>query len=289
MFDDAPRSADAWRLGAPAVSHAPVRLIVFAVSGTGVDAGALGARLAQWTGADVCVTSLAEHPAPASAPTEASRAGREASPLRVAIASARAAVFRAAHGQLSGAPLVHSIRPVTDTAQLRELLEGGAVDLLMLDETLLRPLDEVDAGLLRRRAADLHILLLCDKEPGCDPDPVLSRGMRGCLAIDAPPGTWLRAVAAVGRGELWLPRAMLQQAAIAAARSSATALRLEGLTPRERQTVGLVREGLSNKQIARRLGIGEDTVKKHLQNVFAKLGVHRRALVALGRVVPGSP
>lgn len=82
---------------------------------------------------------------------------------------------------------------------------------------------------------------------------------------------------------------MLQQAAIAAARSSATALPLEGLTPRERQTVGLVREGLSNKQIARRLGIGEDTVKKHLQNVFAKLGVHRRALVALGRVVPGRP
>jgi DNA-binding NarL/FixJ family response regulator len=287
LFDDAPRSADAWRLGAPAVSHAPVRLIVFAVSGAGVDAGALGARLAQWAGADVCVTSLAEHPAPACAPPEASRAGREASPLRVAIASARAAVFRAAHGQLSGAPLVHSIRPVTDTAQLRELLEGGAVDLLMLDETLLRHLDEVDAGLLRRRAADLHILLLCDKEPGCE--PVLSRGMCGCLAIEAPPGTWLRAVAAVGRGELWLPRAMLQQAAIAAARSSATALRLEGLTPRERQTVGLVREGLSNKQIARRLGIGEDTVKKHLQNVFAKLGVHRRALVALGWVGPDSP
>ena len=61
---------------------------------------------------------------------------------------------------------------------------------------------------------------------------------------------------------------------------------MEGLTPRERQAVELLREGLSNKQIARQLGVGEDTVKKHLQNVFAKLGVHRRALVALGRLAP---
>lgn len=41
--------------------------------------------------------------------------------------------------------------------------------------------------------------------------------------------------------------------------------------------------GCSNKKIARELGIMEDTVKKHLQSVFAKLGVHHRALVVLHR------
>jgi len=52
------------------------------------------------------------------------------------------------------------------------------------------------------------------------------------------------------------------------------------------QVVELLRRGCINKEIARELGIMEDTVKKHLQSVFAKLGVHRRALVALRRL-PG--
>jgi DNA-binding CsgD family transcriptional regulator len=53
------------------------------------------------------------------------------------------------------------------------------------------------------------------------------------------------------------------------------------LTGRESQVVAHVRQGFTNKEIARRLGIQEDTVKKHLQAVFGKLGVRRRALVAL--------
>jgi DNA-binding NarL/FixJ family response regulator len=55
----------------------------------------------------------------------------------------------------------------------------------------------------------------------------------------------------------------------------------EVLTPREVEVVEHLRQGSTNKEIARRLGIMEDTVKKHLQSVFAKLGVHRRALVVM--------
>jgi DNA-binding NarL/FixJ family response regulator len=58
------------------------------------------------------------------------------------------------------------------------------------------------------------------------------------------------------------------------------------LTGRESEVVAHVRQGLTNKEIARHLGIQEDTVKKHMQAVFGKLGVHRRALVAIGRISP---
>jgi len=61
---------------------------------------------------------------------------------------------------------------------------------------------------------------------------------------------------------------------------------IDNLTGRESQVVAHVRQGCSNKEIARRLGIQEDTVKKHLQAAFGKLGVHRRALVALRRATP---
>ena len=53
-----------------------------------------------------------------------------------------------------------------------------------------------------------------------------------------------------------------------------------GLTPREMDILGLIEEGLSNKQIARRLNIGVSTVKNHVHNVLAKLHVTRRTEAA---------
>jgi DNA-binding NarL/FixJ family response regulator len=50
-------------------------------------------------------------------------------------------------------------------------------------------------------------------------------------------------------------------------------------TDREQQIVRLLLRGMTNKQIAQSLGIAEDTVKKHLQHVYKKLGVRRRALL----------
>jgi DNA-binding NarL/FixJ family response regulator len=53
------------------------------------------------------------------------------------------------------------------------------------------------------------------------------------------------------------------------------------LTDREREVLLLVREGLANKQIARRLGIAERTVKAHLTSIFQRLGVSDRTQAAL--------
>jgi len=52
-------------------------------------------------------------------------------------------------------------------------------------------------------------------------------------------------------------------------------------TARERQTLALLMLGMTNKQIAQDLRIAEDTVKKHLQHIYKKVGVHRRTLLML--------
>jgi LuxR family transcriptional regulator, maltose regulon positive regulatory protein len=52
---------------------------------------------------------------------------------------------------------------------------------------------------------------------------------------------------------------------------------LGALSPRETNILTLIADGLSNKEIARSLNIGPETVKSHLKNVFGKLGVERRA------------
>jgi DNA-binding NarL/FixJ family response regulator len=53
------------------------------------------------------------------------------------------------------------------------------------------------------------------------------------------------------------------------------------LTPREREVLSLVRRGLTNRQIARRLGITPGTVRSHLEHAFAKLGVGTRTAAAV--------
>jgi DNA-binding NarL/FixJ family response regulator len=53
------------------------------------------------------------------------------------------------------------------------------------------------------------------------------------------------------------------------------------LTARELEVAVLVAEGLSNKEIARRLDHNEDTVKIHLHNIYEKLGVRNRTSLAV--------
>ncbi len=56
---------------------------------------------------------------------------------------------------------------------------------------------------------------------------------------------------------------------------------LESLSQREREVLALIAEGLSNQQIAERLGIGEKTVKTHVSNVLGKLNVSDRTQAAV--------
>jgi DNA-binding CsgD family transcriptional regulator len=66
--------------------------------------------------------------------------------------------------------------------------------------------------------------------------------------------------------------------------------RLPRLTAREREILDLVAEGRTNAEIAERLWVSPGTVRKHLENVYAKLGVHRRtAAVTLFRERPLHP
>lgn len=105
----------------------------------------------------------------------------------------------------------------------------------------------------------------------------LDAGAMGYLLKDADPEDVIGGVRAVSRGESPLhPRAA--RSLLTARRGRAPAVEL---TPRETEVLTLVRAGLANKQIARRLGITERTVKAHLTSAFARIGVQDRTQAAL--------
>ena len=61
---------------------------------------------------------------------------------------------------------------------------------------------------------------------------------------------------------------------------NADKLKEVGLTPREHEILGLIAEGLSNREIAERLFVSENTIKTHSSRVFEKMGVSRRVQAA---------
>lgn len=105
----------------------------------------------------------------------------------------------------------------------------------------------------------------------------LDAGAVGYLLKDAAADDVVRGIrAAVEGGSPLDPRAARALLDAAAAPDP-----LAGLSPREREVLALLLEGLPNKLIARRLGITEKTVKTHLTSVFRTIGVTDRVQAVL--------
>ena len=107
----------------------------------------------------------------------------------------------------------------------------------------------------------------------------LDAGAVGYLLKDAEPVDLLEGIRAVARGESPIhPRAARQ---LLTARTRASTDGTAQLTLREAEVLRLVVKGLANKQIGRRLGISERTVKAHLTSTFQRIGVTDRTQAAL--------
>lgn len=113
----------------------------------------------------------------------------------------------------------------------------------------------------------------------------LERGADGILLKESAPDAVLHCLVRVAKGGRWLATELVQSA-VRRARENSEADEAAVLTLREIELVRLVAEGLSNKAIGTRLSLTEGTVKSHLHNIYAKLGIANRASLvafALGK------
>jgi NarL family two-component system response regulator LiaR len=108
--------------------------------------------------------------------------------------------------------------------------------------------------------------------------PAVRAGASGYLLKSAPPADVVRAIRAAHAGEAVIDPKSAGRLLDALARSGPPP---QALTPRERDVLGLVSRGFSNKRIALELGLKEKTVKVHVTHILAKLGVTDRTQAAL--------
>jgi DNA-binding NarL/FixJ family response regulator len=119
--------------------------------------------------------------------------------------------------------------------------------------------------------------------------------MNRCLALDAigfvvkdiPPAELVRALKIVASGNMYVdPRVagrVLQKRATSGSRSAD----MNDLSIRETEVIGLIADGLSNKEISARLHLSEKTVKNHVSKIFSKLNISARSQAAVHAIRTG--
>jgi DNA-binding NarL/FixJ family response regulator len=196
--------------------------------------------------------------------------------IRVLLVDDHAVLRRGLEQLLAGEPDIEVVGTAADGAAALEEVRRTRPDVVLMD--LQMPgTDGVTATRHIVAEGGPEVLVLTSFSDADRIVAALDAGAVGYLLKDADPQDVIDGVRAVSRGESPLhPRAARQL--LGARRSTPAEVEL---TPRESEVLVLVRRGLANKQIARRLGISERTVKAHLTSVFATIGVVDRTQAAL--------
>ncbi len=204
--------------------------------------------------------------------------------IRVVLVDDHAVVRQGLARLVDGSGDMEVVGTASDGGEAIEVVRGCRPDVVLMD--LQMPgVDGVTAThSILAETTGAQVLVLTSFSDGERIVAALDAGAVGYLLKDAEADDVLDGIRAVSRGESPIhPRAA--RALLGARRSGrhgdGEAGLVDALTPREREVLGLVAAGLANKQIARRLGITDRTVKAHLTSVFARLGVEDRTQAAL--------
>lgn len=161
------------------------------------------------------------------------------------------------------------------------LAEREQPDIILLDLML----DEEDGLEFLPALCDIspksRVLVLTGVQTTESHRLAIRRGAMGIVLKQQAADLLLKAIRKVHAGEVWIDRSMMGSVLedVRSGRQqgpNAEATKIASLTPREREVVALVSEGLKNKLIGERLYISETTVTHHLSSVFSKLEVSDR-------------
>ncbi|HII3285239.1 TPA: two-component system response regulator NarL [Enterobacter roggenkampii] len=178
---------------------------------------------------------------------------------------------------VSMAPDITVVGEASNGEQGIELAESLDPDLNMPGMNGLETLDK-----LREKSLSGRIVVFSVSNHEEDVVTALKRGADGYLLKDMEPEDLLKALQQAAAGEMVLSEALTPVLAASLRANRATSDRdVSQLTPRERDILKLIAQGLPNKMIARRLDITESTVKVHVKHMLKKMKLKSRVEAAV--------
>ena len=202
-------------------------------------------------------------------------------PIRIVIADDHDLVRQGIRGFLETHSDLAIVGEAGDAASAVALCAEQTPDVALVD--LVMPGGGIEATrAIRAASPKTEVILLTSFEDVQQIVAAVQAGALSCLLKDVDADALADALRKAAQGEAVLhPRiaARLMDAMRRGNEPGSGAL--ESLSQRERETLALVAEGLSNQLIAERLGIGEKTVKTHVSNVLGKLNVSDRTQAAV--------
>ncbi|MCJ2378098.1 response regulator transcription factor [Vibrio sp. ZSDZ34] len=181
----------------------------------------------------------------------------------------RNALFQSVHMAFSGANLLEA----DSLESLLNLLEKSEEpDLILLD--LKMPGANGMSGLIHLRAdhPEIPIVVISASEEPSIVSQVKTHGAFGFIPKSSDMRALIGALSQVLEGEPYFPVELLSQSS----ESHDLAERIAALTPQQYKVLGMLSDGLLNKQIAYDLNVSEATIKAHMTAIFRKLGVKNR-------------
>ncbi|HEY2067086.1 MAG TPA: response regulator transcription factor [Gemmatimonadaceae bacterium] len=189
-------------------------------------------------------------------------------PIRVLVADDHPVVRNGLAGVIAQQAELTVVAEAANGRQALERFREHHPDVVLMDLRM-PDMDGVSAiEAIRAEFPDARILALTTYEGDVDIHRALEAGARGYLIKDMLLTDVLSAIRAVHRGERVIPMAVAAKLAEFTPRTD--------LTEREVEVLQLVARGLSNRDVAGVIGRTDETVKVHLKNIFAKLGVADR-------------
>ncbi|MBA3468884.1 MAG: response regulator transcription factor [Herpetosiphonaceae bacterium] len=169
------------------------------------------------------------------------------------------------------------IGEASNGAEALQLAHQLKPDVILMD--LLMPvMDGITAiGTIRRELPDIEVIALTSVLEDASVIGAVRAGAIGYLLKDTQADELIRSIKAAAQGQVQLA----PQAAARLMREVRAPESPESLTERETEVLRLLASGKANKEIALALIIGEKTVKTHVSNILAKLGVQSRTQAAL--------
>jgi len=169
------------------------------------------------------------------------------------------------------------IAEASDGKDAIALAQSLKPDVLLLDLAMPRvPGMEVLRELSKQETPVRTILLTAAIQPFAVTS-ALQLGARGIVLKASPPEMLLKSIRSVHEGQFWVG----SEPVSTWARAGQGGTSGFGLTSREIEIIAAIKQGSSNREIASQLAISEETVKRHLSNIYAKLGVSSRLELAV--------